>query len=487
MLDVILYAFAKEADSTAIPKPENGVTYACELKDVCSILSPSLVFHMVDGWTPAQINYIHIPIWSRYYFASWTWQDGLWIADCAVDVLASWRTDIGNSQQYVLRSSAESNGYITDSLYPTTNGMQFAEVTANNPWVSNLESGFYVVGVLNGDDAARGGVSYYVMNQSDINRLRNLLFINTDYLQIPDTEISSELAKALFNPFQYIVSCKWYPFEPPHGAGKKSAINVGWWKMAATGWELAADPVYSTSYEISLPTHPQAAERGDFLNGEPYTRYTFNYGPWGDVALNASQFVNQPTKKLTVNLYVDTISGDGVLQMTGSGDIEILRTAANIGIDIQLSQVTMGVFDSIASGVSGLLSMPSAAEYNAAGGGIMGAIKTGLSGWSNYGKIGNGVAQSFISRYVPTSTPTVQTLPPNGSIAAFILPPILRAQFSKVVDEDNARSGRPLCAVKQISIIPGFIMCQNPELPIIATQEEHDAIISYMTGGFYYE
>ena len=76
MIDVILYSFAKEADSTAIPNPANGVTYACELKDVCSILSPSLVFHMVDGWTPAQINYIHIPIWSRYYFASWTWQAG---------------------------------------------------------------------------------------------------------------------------------------------------------------------------------------------------------------------------------------------------------------------------------------------------------------------------------------------------------------------------------------------------------------------------
>ena len=215
MIDVILYSFAKEADSTAIPKPANGVTYACELKDVCSILSPSLVFHMVDGWTPAQINYIHIPIWSRYYFASWTWQDGLWIADCAVDVLASWRTEIGNSTQYVLRSASEYDEFVPDGFYSVKAGITMDRTVASFPWTSNRIDGTYVLGVINGDDNARGGTSYYVLTQSYMAVLRYALFINTDYLQIPSSEISSELAKTLFNPFQYIVSCKWFPFVGP--------------------------------------------------------------------------------------------------------------------------------------------------------------------------------------------------------------------------------------------------------------------------------
>lgn len=483
MIDVILYSFAKEADSTAIPKPANGVSYACELKDVCSILSPSLVFHMVDGWTPAQINYIHIPIWSRYYFASWTWQNGLWIADCAVDVLASWRTEIGNSAQYVLRSASEYDEFVPDGFYSAKAGITMDRTVASFPWTSNLVDGTYVIGVINGDENARGGTSYYVLTQSYMSALRDALFINTDYLQIPSSEISSELAKTLFNPFQYIVSCKWFPFVAPTEGDLQASIKVGWWTLPVNCKRLAKTPIFKDTWTLDVPQHPQAATRGGYLNGSPYTRLTYNYGPWGDVAIAPDFFVRGDAKALTVSTLVDCVSGNGISTFS-AGSSEILRTAASVGVDIQLSQVTMSMFDSIASGVTGLLAPPPA---TAAGQGIMGAVKAGVRSWSNYGNIASGFAQAAINEVVPTSTPTVQTLSASGSIAAYQLPPVLRADFSILVDNDNARAGRPLCAVRNIKSLSGFIMCQNPELHVVATAEEHDAIISFLRGGFYYE
>lgn len=482
--DVILYSFAKEADSTEIPNRENGVTYSGTLKDGCSMLSPSIIFNLGADWTPANINYIQIPIWRRYYFAAWSWDgEGRWIADCTVDVLASWRTEIGNSKQYVLRSASEFDEFVPDGFYCAKAGVTMDRSVASFPWTANLIDGSYVVGVINGDDNARGGTSYYVLSQANMSALRDALFINTDYLQIPSSEISSELAKTLFNPFQYIVSCKWFPFDAPTDGSTLESIKVGWWSLPVPCARLAKTPIYTDSWTLNVPQHPQAAARGRYLNGSPYTRLTYNYGPWGDVSISPDVFVRGDAQTLTIAVGVDCVSGMAISTFS-AGSTEILRTAADVGVDIQLSQVTMGVFDSVASGIAGLLAP---APALAAGSGIMGAVEAGVRSWSNYGNIASGFAQAAINKAIPTSTPTVQTLSASGSIAAYQLPPILRADFSILVDDDNARAGRPLCAVRNISSLSGFIMCQNPELHIEATAEEHDAIISFMRGGFYYE
>ena len=156
-----------------------------------------------------------------------------------------------------------------------------------------------------------------------------------------------------------------------------------------------------------------------------------------------------------------------------AGASEILRTAADVGVDIQLSQVTMGVFDSVASGIAGLLAPAPAV---AAGSGIMGAVEAGVRSWSNYGHIASGFAQAAINKAIPTSTPTVQTLSASGSIAAYQLPPILRAEFSILVDDDNVRAGCDILGMDPLYLAnEGKLICILP-------REKAEAALAVMRG-----
>ena len=59
--------------------------------------------------------------------------------------------------------------------------------------------------------------------------------------------------------------------------------------------------------------------------------------------------------------------------------------------------------------------------------------------------------------------------------------------FTEIVDEDNTRLGRPLCQIKTLSNIPGYIQVAEGDVDCDATLAEKATIKSYLEGGFYYE
>ena len=71
-----------------------------------------------EGHIPYNINeynYVYIDTLDRYYWIKdWVRNNGLWYGYCAEDVLASFRSDILNTTQYVLRSSTTYDNSIID-------------------------------------------------------------------------------------------------------------------------------------------------------------------------------------------------------------------------------------------------------------------------------------------------------------------------------------------------------------------------------------
>ena len=85
---------------------------------------PSITFKFPTV-SPTTWNYLHIPSFGRYYFINdWTVSGDFWTAHCTVDVLASFKSAIGESEQYVLRSSAENNPNLTDTMYPLQSAVE---------------------------------------------------------------------------------------------------------------------------------------------------------------------------------------------------------------------------------------------------------------------------------------------------------------------------------------------------------------------------
>ena len=113
-LTVDFWTFGKRENATSQPSANPLKTYnTVQLKDNCSVVNPALKIREAVNVRVMDWNYCYIHEFSRYYWVSdWMWDNGIWVCELQVDVLASFRTDIGNQSLYILRSYQDSSGNI---------------------------------------------------------------------------------------------------------------------------------------------------------------------------------------------------------------------------------------------------------------------------------------------------------------------------------------------------------------------------------------
>lgn len=493
-LRVTLFKFAKEHNSTARPSVSGDVTHVT-LKDSTSFLNPILELQTATAATnPTGWNYAYISDFKRYYFINdWVYNRGIWEAHLMVDVLASWKEEIGGSTQYVSRSSHTYNGSVYDSTYPA-----LAKISSQgsnlspNPWDNNisLEEGGYVVGVISSDRNAVGSTKYFYMKQSGINSLCDALMDDATWLGTDFGDVTDDMVKAVVNPFQYIISATWFPFTMPFLPSSR-VLRCGWYEIPSVSCAPMGTVEYATVSNVTIPKHPQAPDRGSYLNCPPYTHYILNVGPFGEHQIDGREIVGDSS--LTIYITVDLMSGSANLQARGtqSGTV-VLNATGQVGVQIPLAQASNSLqAGKNIVGAMGVVSGAAITNSPAQGliRGISGAIGylESITTGSPMGKFLSNVAAS------PTTSaldvPVVQELSISGhqgSIAAFQISPGIRGYFYEVAPEDIKHRGRPLCRMARISSIPGFILVENPELEIDCTEKENAQIIAYMTGGFYY-
>lgn len=88
-------------------------TANCTLLQPCDILQP----HFILQYQPqlASCNYVYVPEFKRYYFASVQIENGARaVIDCNVDPLQSWQTQISNIYANVNLSENMTRSYIPD-------------------------------------------------------------------------------------------------------------------------------------------------------------------------------------------------------------------------------------------------------------------------------------------------------------------------------------------------------------------------------------
>ena len=212
---VTLYSFQKKRNSTARPLDGAGTVFTGNIKEDFSPLSFSMTFNLGnDNSEIPPYNYAYIPEFSRYYYVTdWVFVSGLWRASLTVDVLATYKTQILNSYQFVTRAEQALPAGIIDTSYVTLGGSkQFTTDQTLNPtsfWGAGYEDGTIVIGVIGDSGLNVGAVTYYAMGIGGYRNLMNALLDDISWAQISVSEISEELQKALINPAQYIVSSIW--------------------------------------------------------------------------------------------------------------------------------------------------------------------------------------------------------------------------------------------------------------------------------------
>lgn len=461
------YVFPKRTNSTK--RPSSGTDYNIEVKAPCNIINPEI--KIASNANPTGYNYCCIPTWGRYYWVkNWTYSNSLWTASLVVDALASYRDQIGSSTEYVVRSSAQYDSSISDSLYPAKATVQSVTNAFQGGFAETISEGFFVIGFIAKAPNSIGAVTYVVMSPGNAKKLSSKLLTDVSYLSIDNAEISDSLTKILFNPYQYIVSCNYFPFDIAELTAHLplvSSVDVGWWSIDIPCWILGADNNNLTkSVSVVIPKHPQAASRGGYCNASPYTDYTIFLQPFGVIPLDASKLWGAAT--LSIQYTVDLFTGDSILRVFTDTNQLVHETTAKLGVPIQLSNIT---FDVPSGG--GLLQTGIAAAF--------GGLQAALTGGS-FSDVGNGILNA-----AQATNADVASKGATGSTIAFDSVPYMVARFKILVDDNNEDHGRPLCKRVQLSTIPGFIMVDDPDIALNATAAEIDSVKSYLKNGFFYE
>lgn len=467
-MQAIFYQFAKRTNSTKLPS--GGQEFGIDLKAPCNIIDPEIKIATQND--PTGYNYCYLPTFSRYYWVkNWTYSDGLWNASLTVDTLASYRDQIGYSTEYVVRSSAKYNGTISDGLYPATAEVRSVTSAFQGGFSETISGGFFVIGFIAKAANSIGAITYVVMTPGNVKKLSAKLLTDVSYLSIDNAEISDSLTKVLFNPYQYIVSCNYFPFDVADLTAHLplvSKVDVGWWSIDLPCWILGADNNNLTkSVSVGIPKHPQAASRGGYCNASPYTDYTIFLQPFGVIPLDASKLWGANT--LSIQYVVDLFTGDSILRIFTNTNQLVYETTAKLGVSIQLSNIA---FD-IPSGSGGLLQTGIAAAF--------GGLQAAFSGGS-ISDVGNGILNA-----AQATNADVASKGATGSTIAFDTVPYIVARFKILVDDNNEHHGRPLCQRVQLFSIPGFIMVDDPDIALPATAAEIDSVKSYMKNGFFLE
>ena len=490
--------FTKRVNSTK--RPANNTanrTLTGYLKEPCSILNPTIkIERLPSDACPEVYTYAMIPSFQRWYFVKdWTWVDGLWEVSMEVDVLGTWRTYIGSSSEYILRTdnnTTDFDGSITDKMYPATTDFVIQQTAFTNPFETIVANGCYVVGIINGDDTnAVGAITYYAMTSSEFGDLKEMLFgtgglesmgliDSTDHTTWLSSDVSEEFFKTMYNPYQYIASCIWFPIPKSSITGTQvDHIKIGWWNYSISGKRLTQQVGSFHDGVEQMPSHPQASLRGKYLNYAPYTKMTL-YGKFGSIPIDTS-FLE--VGSYLINMYsVDYVTGQCLFQVfvadnaLGTGRKLLAKTEFLIGVPIQLAQIGR---DYLGTAVSAIDTIKSGAIGAAAGfiaGGVAGAVGGALISGAH------GIYDT-----INTSMPQLETSGVNGSFIGNELSTVLITIFFKVVDENITHKGRPLCQVRRIDTLSGFIQCAESDIDIPCFLEEKNRIGAFYVNGFFWE
>lgn len=463
-----LGAFAKLENSTARPVSSAWAEYSVTLKSGADFTDPVLSI-AADFSVIYSCNYA--VFLNRYYWITdiRVERTGYCIITLHCDVLATYKDVIGNTDLYILRSSAAADGSIRDSFYPIKataakyRQTQGANSYPNGPFVRPpwFQYGFiilYVAGIT-----TNTGTTMYEMRPDEFKNLITQLYTRINGIQLDD--VISEVVQFFGgNPQALINSAMWFPFAFNNNGVEY--VKIGAWASNVQG-AVISDPIMSMpDCTFTLNKHPLAASRGSYLNLSPYTQYTVGVPGCGVVTLDGSKLQDQTS--IVIRREMDALSGQMIAYIDAVQSGQRLATLnGTCGIPISLS------------------------ASNSAGstiGAAAGAIGSGIGAIASGGAAAiAGAAISGINAAVDTvNNPGITTIAGGGGAAIMDVPCWLDTVCYDITDADNSQEGRPLCQIRKPSNISGFIRVADGYVEISGPLPEQQEIKRFLESGFFY-
>lgn len=448
-MEILLFKTNKRINSTQVPT--NGVAKSGTLKEFMSVTEPVLLLK-IDNF---DFNYVYIFKFKRYYFVeNMVLESGnLYRLYLKVDVLASFKSEIGNQEFFIERWSKSDVISLIDSQC-------IAEAKSEiriSKSVSKLDkTGSYILGVVgkNGDN----GVKYYNLNSSEMATFMDFMFTEANFSEW----FTEGVTKALFNPMDFIASCMWIPFARFDQIGPPAPIQFGWFTgNVAGGYPLSAKYLTQDTMRIKID---KKYAKGDFRN-QVFGKYSIYIPFVGEIPLDSSIVANKDFVSYKFILDVQT----GKVQVwLGVGDYggseTIFKTVeGQMGCPVQISNVNNNIITGI--------------------GGVAEAVLSGVN--MDIGGVVSGAVNA-----INASLPQVQTKSGNGmrSTIEYEKDIVVRAQFFEARVLNPSENGYIYGKNTTInSLGSGFIKGEATSLKVICFKNEKQMINDLIKGGIYLE
>ena len=457
--------FAKNIESTAQPNTTGWAEHSVTLKNGADISNPRIELQV--SWDNIKdVNYA--VMMNRYYWVIGKnmLRENLCQLTLRVDVLATYKTEIGNSNLYVLRAANASDGLIVDHLYPATGHITYGHAENNfYPSTSLYSNGYYVLNISGSGTTSNS--SLWRLTPSAFSTFIKTLYSNIDGFQFSDMwEALQKLCAG--SPTKLVSSAMWFPGSFTFDVGTQKRIFVGGWDSGVDAYPIT-DPIKELApVELSITKHPQAATRGAYLNLSPYSTYTLTMPMFGSVNIDTTSILE--ATKIYVNVRADAISGQAKAYIHSGGNPRpvIAVLTAQMGVPIPLNGQSNG--ESIAGGITSTLgSIAAAIATGGAAAPIIGAAT---------GAIGTAITALSGASFSTGS---------GGSALNAGYAIELDSTHLEVVDEDNTRNGRPYCQVTTPATLGGYMVVDKGDVALAGPLPEHEEVKRYLETGFFYE
>lgn len=474
-MNITLYtSFSKRKNSTKTPTGGTVVSNV-ELKKPTSIHEPIFVLGPVTGVTMENVTYVKA--FNHYYFVNditVTPHDYFEIS-CSEDPMASNKSAILASTQYVLYSASQYNAYIPDSrliieatkIPPITK--YFTDSTLGD------SDGSYIVSCIS-DVAGNEFITHYAMTKAQITSLGEYLFDSsvTDW-----NDVVNGIDKFIGKPFDAIISIIWLPINIQDAGGSSTSTNqITLGEVSVPG--VYGEVVTAPKFKRVDMTGATAIKKNwmyedDFRITSPTTRLSLYIPFYGFVELNPLDYKDGVGYRMDI----DVTTGDTVVYIVSinePGSVKTIQTTINfnIGVQIPIAQVATqapnGIFQfasAIAAGVGAI-----------ATGGI-GGVAAGIASVALATK---GAADMFYG--TPSAKGSIQGRSFNYERYFFIKE---EAFMTQDIDEFTLTHGRPLMEEIQLSNLSGFCQCADASVELNCMESDRDFVNNCLNSGFFIE
>ena len=483
-------SFSKRRNSTkqpvSLPDSRN-----CKLKETTSFDAPTFII------TGNDFNYNYAQWGTRYYFITdvRSLHNNQTEIDCVLDPMATYKTEILSSTQFVSYSSHKTSIWLPDSRIPSLASETVAESTASVPVLD--PDGFYVLSVIGYESSA----TYEV----DLTKLKDVIHSITQWEQTgiataqayiqqttdPATAVSN-IGKALVNTGfvgnaysqapSCIRSCIWVPFAYAVHDGTDT-IYLGNFNTGVQAKKLSAKPT-SNSFSISIPW--QFSDWRRKTNEEVYL-----YLPLvGMVSIAGDEIIN--VSQLTIKWSITPT--DGVLcyeVLAGSQVIGTYSTNAAVNYPVGINQqasageIAQTYLDGISKAVNvGMETAKASASLNPISSGLgvaAGGINTVLTGVQ--------FGYDIMNIHNTSHASCIGSVGGGAGLGLDLDVKCFTVAHPTVINPDAIEStmGLPTMQPMQLSQLTGYCQCVNAHIEAPAMAAELDAIDTMLNSGFYIE